>query len=130
MQEPAELPQGVVLSSPGRRLKGLLLDGGLAIITLGIGWLIWSITLWPKGQTPAKKLMGMRTLRLADAYSASTGTMALRELIVKSVVNSFTLGLGAIWLLWDPHRQNLYDKVLDTIVVDDPAGVTLRSPSS
>jgi hypothetical protein len=68
----------------------------------------------------------MRTLSTVDYRSATTGTMALRELVVKSVINSVTFGIGAIWLLWDKDRQNLYDKVLNTIVVDDPEGLTLR----
>jgi uncharacterized RDD family membrane protein YckC len=126
VEQSGALPDGVVLSSSGKRLGSLLLDGVLLIVTLFIGWLIWSIRLWSKGQTPAKKLMGMRTLSTVDYRSATTGTMALRELVVKSVINSVTFGIGAIWLLWDKDRQNLYDKVLNTIVVDDPEGLTLR----
>ena len=41
-------------ASPGRRLGGYLLEYVLAIVTLGIGWIVWFIVVAPRGQTPAK----------------------------------------------------------------------------
>ena len=45
------LPAGVHLSSPARRFGGYLLEGLLAVVTLGIGWLVWDSRnqeLWDK----------------------------------------------------------------------------------
>ena len=47
-------PIGVRLSSPGKRLGAYLVEGVLMVVTLGLGWLIWSLIVWAKGTTPAK----------------------------------------------------------------------------
>src|SRR5438067_8171963 len=67
------------LASKGKRFGAFLLEAVLAIVTLFIGWLIWSIIIWSKGQTPAKSILKMRVLKLDTGRAASTGDMALRE---------------------------------------------------
>ena len=121
------LPNGIVLSSAGRRLGEYLLEGLLAFITLGIGWIIWSLIVWTQGQTPAKQVLGMRVVRLDERVSARWGRMFLREFVGKlivGVVSSLLFGIGAIvadcWLLWDKDRQELWDKIAGTVVVNDP----------
>lgn len=121
------LPAGVVASSKGKRLGASLLDGVLAIVTLGIGWLIWALVLCSSGQTPAKKLMGMRVVKTDTGTATTWGMTFLRDFIVKGLIGSVTFGIGYIWILWDPNSQNLYDKVMNTIVVDDPQGLTLAA---
>ena len=44
------------------RLGAIVLDATLIIITLGIGWVIWSFIVWGEGQTPAKKILKLRTI--------------------------------------------------------------------
>jgi uncharacterized RDD family membrane protein YckC len=82
---------------------------GIAYFTLGI-WL-------GRGRTPAKWLLGIRTLRLdgnrinlLDAFSRAGGYTA----------SASTIGLGFVESLWDPNRQALHDKVAGTVVVRDP----------
>jgi uncharacterized RDD family membrane protein YckC len=122
------LPASLVLSSPWRRLGASLLDTLLGVVTLFVGWLIWSLIVWNRGQTPAKQLLGMRTIDRESLHSAGWGRMLLRELpckLVISIVASVTL-LGFIlyfWLLWDGERQELWDKMAGTLVVNDPGGV-------
>jgi uncharacterized RDD family membrane protein YckC len=120
-------PQGVRLSSAGKRLGGHLLEILLFIVTLGIGWLIWSLIVWSRGQTPAKQLLGMRVVALDSGRPARWGKMFLREFVAKGLIFGFIGGLlffpwllASIWLLWDKNKQELWDKVADTIVVDDP----------
>ncbi|MGH2588583.1 MAG: RDD family protein, partial [Dehalococcoidia bacterium] len=123
-----DLPDGIHLSSPLKRLAAWLLDAVLAILTLGIGWLVWSLIVYKDGQTPGKQLLGMRCVIFATGRPAGWGRMFCREWLAKgllfSVLLSLTLGLGMIlyfWLLWDKDRQEIWDKIVDTIVVDDPA---------
>lgn len=116
------LPSGVVLSSPGRRLGAHLLDGLLMIVTLYLGWLVWSIVIWNRGQTPGKQLLHMRTVVLRDAKLAGIGRMALREIVAKTIIGFlaiFTVGIIYFWLVWDRSKQELWDKVVGTIVVTD-----------
>lgn len=116
------LPVGVHLSSPGRRLGAHLLEGVLFVFTLGIGYLVWTLISFARGQTPAKQLLGMRTVSVRSARTASWGTMFVREFIAKTVIwfaSWFTLGLVNLWLVWDKSNQELWDKMVGTIVVDD-----------
>ena len=120
------LPIGVQISTAGKRLGAHLLDSLLLIVTLFIGWAIWSLIVWGRGQTPGKQILGMRCVRLRDERRASWGRMFLREFVYKGIVFgvivTITFGIGAIfyfWLLWDKMNQELWDKMADTIVVDD-----------
>ena len=117
------LPNGVQIASPGRRFGGYVLEGVLIVFTLSIGWFIWSLVVFGRGQTPAKQVLGMRCVKLQTSQSASWGTMFLRELIAKPIVGLLswvTLGIANFWLLWDKNTQELWDKMVGTIVVNDP----------
>ena len=122
------MPQGVELSSVGRRLGGYLLDGVLAVVTLFIGWLIWSLIVWNTSQTPAKQLLKMKTVKKDTGERATYGTMVLREVVGKWLIVNAALGslcfLATIvldfMLVWDKDRQELWDKIAGTIIVDDP----------
>lgn len=120
------LPLGVQLSSPGRRLGAALLDGLLLVVTLFIGWLIWALIVFGRGQTPGKQILNMRTIHLPTASVASWGRMALRELPSKFLIGilaSLTLLIVYFWLLWDKNNQELWDKMVDTVVVTDERGM-------
>jgi uncharacterized RDD family membrane protein YckC len=126
------LPASVKLSSPLRRLGAYLLDILLAIVTLLIGWLIWSLIVWGRGQTPGKQLLNMRVIREDTHSVVSWGRMALRELVCKGIIG-FVAGATLIgfvlylWLLWDDENQELWDKMATTLVVDDPQRVLAGS---
>ena len=45
------------LASVQARLGSFLLDIGLAIVTLFVGWVIWNLFTWKTGQTPAKRIL-------------------------------------------------------------------------
>ena len=128
-------PAGVRLSSPGRRLGAYLLEALLAMVTLGIGYLIWTLVAFAKGQTPGKQALRMRVVSLQTGKPASWGTMFVREFIAKLVIgflSVLTLGIINFWLLWDSNHQELWDKLVGTLVVDDPnnAMVTQTAPAS
>jgi uncharacterized RDD family membrane protein YckC len=123
-----ELPATVRLSSAWRRLGGYLLEGLLILLTLLIGWLVWSIIVWGRGQTPAKQLLGMRVLNRETLVSAGRGRMFAREIPCKWIIELFAsiTVVGFVvyfWLLWDKERQELWDKMVETIVVNDPENV-------
>lgn len=116
---------GLPVVSNGKRFGAYLLEALLSIVTLGIGWLVWSLIIWGRGQTPAKQLLKMRCVDATTGRLATYGQMALRELVGKTVIAYFTCGLstlvGAIMILADDQRhQALWDKIGTTVVVDDP----------
>ena len=121
----ADLPPSVRLSSPWRRLGAHLLDTLLIFVTLLIGWIVWSIIVWGRGQSPAKQLLGMRVVHRETLMSARRGRMFVREIPCKWLIG-FVAGVTIIgfvayfWLLWDKERQELWDKMVETVVVNDP----------
>jgi len=118
-----QLPAGVQLSSPAKRFGEYVVEMVLATVTLGIGWMIWSFVVYQYGQTPAKQLLGMRVVNLEDGAPATWGRMFVREFIAKTLVGilaSVLLYLPYFWLILDKDNQELWDKIVGTVVVDDP----------
>src|SRR5690348_8812519 len=105
------LPGGIQLSSVGRRFGAYLLESVLMIVTLGIGWLIWALIVFGKGQTPAKQLLGMRLVILETGRPAGWGRTFLRESFVKGIIGAAVgwMVFPYFWLLWDKDRQELWD---------------------
>jgi uncharacterized RDD family membrane protein YckC len=70
----------------------------------------------PSGQTLGKRLCN---IRVVDAETGQPGVgpgrAAGRNLM--SIVSSWALGIGYLWMLWDPKKQTWHDKVARTIVV-------------
>jgi uncharacterized RDD family membrane protein YckC len=125
------LPPGVHLSSPARRFGGHLLEILLVVVTLGIGWIIWSLIIYGHGQTPAKQVLGMRVVELRRGRKESWGTMFVREWIAKPIIwvlAWFTLGIVYFWLIWDSRNQELWDKIVGSIVVNDPHRQLAQAP--
>jgi uncharacterized RDD family membrane protein YckC len=115
-------PVGAPLSSAGKRFGAYLLEALLYIVTLGIGWLIWSLIIWGNGQTPAKALLKMRVVRTDTGQVATWGTMALRELVGKWLIGTVTLGITTLvscFMILGESRQGVWDKVASTVVVDE-----------
>jgi uncharacterized RDD family membrane protein YckC len=118
------LPQGVRLTDPGMRFVANLLEGVLAFVTLGIGWLIWAAMTAGTGQTPAKKILKMRVIKADNLEPANMVTMLLLRGIVAGIVAQFaiilTLGLILLMPFFDKKNQNIWDKISSTYVVNDP----------
>ena len=86
----------------------------------------YDISFWMLiGQTPGKKLMGVRIVR-ADGERLRLGNAIRREL---AYVVSGILFLGYLWILFDNRRQGFHDRLAGTIVVyswpEDQAQSTL-----
>jgi len=115
------LPQGVQLASAGRRIGAYFLSIPLAIVTLGIGYVIWGLVVWGNGQTPALQVLGMRCLKKETNRVAGWGTMALREIIGRLVEGFVVTGIVSIvFLLTRDDRMTLHDLIAGTVVVHDP----------
>jgi uncharacterized RDD family membrane protein YckC len=78
------------------RLGAIVLDATLIVLTLGIGWAIWSFIVWGQGQTPAKKILKLRTLDYTTGKPASWGHMGLREFLIPTTVSIASVITGGI----------------------------------
>lgn len=100
----------------------------IALVSLALTLLYEvSFLVW-RGATPGKMLFGMVVrkvggagrLSLVDALrrqaiSVATSLLGLVPLV--GIIGTFVSILDPAWLLWDPKRQTLHDKVADTVVV-------------
>lgn len=117
------LPQGTELATSGRRIGAWFLSILLAIVTLGIGYLIWGLIVWGRGQTPALQVLGMRVWRPENLQKASWGYMALREIVgrfVEGILSLITLLISFIMMLTGKERKSLHDLIAGTVVLYDP----------
>jgi uncharacterized RDD family membrane protein YckC len=111
------------------RLGAIALDAVLMVLTLGIGWIIWSMIVWSEGQTPAKKILKLRTLNYTNARSAGWGHMAIREGLIPitvSIAASVTGGVGSIaWVVveivfyFTKGQRTLRDYWVKTVIVNE-----------
>jgi len=122
------LPQGTTLANPGRRIGAFFLTIPLVIITLGIGYIIWGLIVWAKGQTPALQVLGMRCFRPETNRVAGFWWMALRETIGRLAEGLFfvTELISFIFMLTRPDRKTIHDLVAGTVVLRDPDKVLSR----
>ncbi len=102
-------------------------------------WVIAALWLFRKGQTPGKRLMGIRVVR-RNGDPVGWWRMFAREVLIKwfligigflamavdyfflyslFTLTSFSLAIAVdyLWPLWDRRRQALHDKVMGTAVV-------------
>jgi uncharacterized RDD family membrane protein YckC len=111
------------------RLGAIVLDATLMIITLGIGWLIWSLIVWGEGQTPAKKILKLRTINFTNGRPATWGHMGIREgliPIIVSVASTITGGIAYIaWIILEivfyftKNQRTFRDYWVKTAVVNE-----------
>jgi uncharacterized RDD family membrane protein YckC len=125
------------LASFQHRLGSLFLDAALALVTLGIGWIIWSLVVWGEGQTPAKKILKLRVYAAETRQRATWGHMAIREFLVyltigitSTVLDLATFGvLGTLFLVawyvteivfyFTKGQRTLRDILVKTLVVNE-----------
>jgi uncharacterized RDD family membrane protein YckC len=92
----------------------------------GFGWsalYFTAFTLMMRGQTPGKKLLGIRVIRLDG--QPLTGWLSF-ERFGGYAASAATGLLGFAQILWDRNRQALHDKVTETVVIREKDGVPVR----
>jgi uncharacterized RDD family membrane protein YckC len=116
------LPQGVELATHGRRIGAWFLSIALWIVTLVIGYIIWGLLVWPRGQTPALQVLGMRCWRPDDVRVPGFWWMALREIgghFIEGISGIFALASLVLFFV-TKERKALHDWIAGTVVVYDP----------
>jgi uncharacterized RDD family membrane protein YckC len=112
------------LASPQARLGAYLVDIGLAIVTLFIGWLIWSFFTWQYGQTPAKRLMKQVVVSTKTEQPFTFMQMLLREGVVKAFAGGIASSAsnGITWVvdslfIFREDRRTVHDLIVSSKVI-------------
>ena len=110
-----------------RQGDGGMRQSGIRMLQ-GVGDLCSQMT-WGEGQTPAKKILKLRTINAVTKSPATWGHMALRELLVPATVaiaTGFTGGLA--WIAWvvleivfyfTKGQRTLRDYWVKTVIVNE-----------
>ncbi|HEX8431670.1 MAG TPA: RDD family protein [Longimicrobium sp.] len=106
-----------------QRLRHLLDDLGI-----GFGWTGLYFTaftaLW-RGQTPGKRLFGVRVVRLDGEPLTMWGSFERFGGYAAGLVTGL---LGFAQVLWDRNRQAIHDKISETVVVRERGDVPQPAP--
>lgn len=112
------------LASPGARLGSHLLEVILAVVTLGIGWLIWSFVIWGQGTTPGHKVLKQFIVNEKTGKEFTWGQMFVREFLIKGLLVPLlsALSFGIVYLVDSlmvtrDDRKTLHDRICGSIVV-------------
>ena len=74
------------------------------------------IVFWKyKSATPGKMIFGMRIVDAKSGQSLSTRQCIVRYFAY--IASMLPMGLGFLWIAWDPRKQAWHDKIAGTVVV-------------
>lgn len=94
-----------------------LFKGIIADLGLGFGWAALYFTAFPawwRGQTPGKRLMGIRVIQLDGTYMSAWDSFGRYG----GYGAGFATGLlGFLQIYWDSNRQAIHDKISATVVI-------------
>ena len=117
------LPEGTVPAPVGRRIGAYFLSIVLAIVTLGIGYVIWGLILWPKGTSPAFKVLGMRAWDPVANRPATFWRMVLRDFvggIVQAILGGITALVSLVVFLATKQHRSIPVFVGGRVIIHDP----------
>ena len=127
------LPEGTELATVGRRIGSWFLAIVLTIVTLVIGYVIWGLIVWGRGQTPTQQVLGMRTWHPETRRNAGWWRMVLREVIggfVTGILGIITEVVSFILMATGRERKCLADHIASTVVLRDPDNRLARAAST
>ena len=112
------------LATPGARLGSYLLEVLLAVVTLGLGWLIWSLVIWGHGTTPGHKVRKQYIVNERTGKELTWGQMFVREFLIKGLLVPMlsALSFGIVYLVDSlmvtrDDRKTLHDRICGSVVV-------------
>lgn len=97
---------------------------GLLLIPVGTVLVIWRtitnlmLRQGRTGYTYGKAKVGVRVVRELDGQPAGVGS-AVGRYFLHSIINSAAY-IDYLWPLWDAKRQTITDKLLGTVVINQP----------
>ena len=111
--EPSETKKSKPVYSIVKYIEGLIQDLGL-----GFGWAAFYFTVFTSawhGQTPGKKLLGIRVIQLDGTPLSLWDSFGRYGGYGAGIATGM---LGFLQVFWDANRQAIHDKISATVVID------------
>lgn len=109
-----------MLESPETRGAGMVLSVVGTVLMLAV--FVWNVCLKQgrTGYTVGKGVLGIKLVKEATGQPIGAGMSFLRQ--ITHILDQLPCYLGFLWPLWDSKRQTFADKILSTVVIDQPKG--------
>jgi hypothetical protein len=123
-------PEALPLATVGMRIWGAVLEAVLAVVTLGIGWLIWYFVVVGRGLTPARQVLKLivindQTRLPVDPVKAFIRGFFVYYLVFMVLGNLFSISafgtpylvsiLAGLFII-RVSRQTLWDQITNTVI--------------
>jgi uncharacterized RDD family membrane protein YckC len=94
---------------------------GFVVMLASIGWQIYNrwITAGRTGQSLGKRVLKISLISEETGQPIGALNAFLRDLV--HILDGFAY-VGFLWPLWDEKKQTFSDKIMKTVVVDQPPG--------
>jgi uncharacterized RDD family membrane protein YckC len=91
-------------------------------IALSVAYFVWNycIRQGRTGYTIGKGVVGIKLVKLDTGQPMGAGLSFVRQLA--HIVDALPCYLGYLWPLWDSKRQTFADKIMSTVVIQQPKG--------
>ena len=94
----------------------LVIGGPIAIILQVLLGSAYAIYFWTNsGQTPGKKVMKLKVVKADGGGLLDMGGAVTR--VVGTWISGIAIGLGYLWVIWDPKHEAWHDKIAKTKVI-------------
>ena len=115
--------------SPTRRFTAWVLEIVLISGTAYIGWLIWSLIKWGKGQTPAQNLLRIISINENTGAPAKRPQMFIRFFLIFTAYWTAYFAVSNLAYVINPSGFLLFVGILLVLVVHlfDISGIVRRS---
>ncbi len=126
-------------ASTGARLRALSLTCLFFVVTLGIGWTVWTVLEWRHGRTASYRLTGLRVVRRRDGRPIGLARSFLRNgiccvvLLIPTVIVCLMLAIAFVMGASPPNdllskpRFAPWDLLTGTEVLDERSRVVRLS---
>lgn len=107
-----------MMQDPGTATVGGLLTA-IGYI-LGLGIFVWNTCLKQgrTGYSVGKGVLGIKLIKFDTGQPIGPGMAFVRQ--IAHILDGIPCYIGYLWPLWDSKRQTFADKVLSTVVIDQP----------
>jgi uncharacterized RDD family membrane protein YckC len=105
----------VIVAIPAAILGGVTGSRIVADLVGGIGGLALGYLNGAQGQTPGKRVVGIKVLRESDGQLIGGGMGIVRAIV--HILDAIPCYIGFLWPLWDAKKQTFADKIVGTVVI-------------